>query len=158
MTKDNDFKRALDDAPKPTNMRLRAIIFINTATFCSTGTLIAWKMAQKEGVSSFDCNVFRSMWQIVLSLIILWWRGIHPWNDIPAGWMPLLLTRSGVQFALLFVILTTIEFLPMTICILLLNLNPFWSSILGYFVNGDTFYKIEILAIAICFGLVVGIT
>ena len=47
---------------------------------------------------------------------------------------------------------------PLSIVIILTNLAPFWSSILGYFINKEPIIRIEYIAMAICFSCVVGIT
>ena len=47
---------------------------------------------------------------------------------------------------------------PLALCVILFNLAPFWTSLLAKLVNDEHIFKLEYLAMIICFGLVICLT
>lgn len=46
---------------------------------------------------------------------------------------------------------------PITVSCLLFNMTPFWTILLGYWVNGEPLMKIDFVAMIVCFFCVAGI-
>jgi drug/metabolite transporter (DMT)-like permease len=46
--------------------------------------------------------------------------------------------------------------LPMALVMILYNTAPFWTSLLGLWVNGEQISKLEYVAIGLCFLLIIG--
>jgi drug/metabolite transporter (DMT)-like permease len=51
-----------------------------------------------------------------------------------------------------------ILYIPLALASIIFNLFPFWTSILAHCVRGDAIFKLEIVAMILCFLCVVGIT
>ena len=51
-----------------------------------------------------------------------------------------------------------IKLLPLSIAVILMNLAPFWCSLLGNYFNAEPIYKIEFMAMALCFVCIIGFT
>jgi len=47
--------------------------------------------------------------------------------------------------------------LPLSLQMIMFQTNPFWASILAYFMNGESISRIEYIAMIVCFGSVLGI-
>jgi len=50
------------------------------------------------------------------------------------------------------------KMIPLALATILFNLAPFWTSLLGYFINGENIYVFEYIAMGICLILVVCLT
>ena len=47
---------------------------------------------------------------------------------------------------------------PLTTAVVIFNTAPFLVSLMGYYFNGEAIYKVEYIAMIICFACVLGIT
>ena len=145
------------NTPNTTN-RLQAILFINLMTFGATFTNISFKIANANGVTAIDYQIFRGAFICLFIIPFLCAYGKHPVRDVPDGRFPIVVARSLFATLNFIFYMWAMTLLPMYLAVILNNLSPFWASILGTLVNGDKFYAIEFVAIAICFSCVVGIT
>jgi drug/metabolite transporter (DMT)-like permease len=48
--------------------------------------------------------------------------------------------------------------IPIALATILFNLAPFWTSFMGYFINGERIYMFQYFAMAICLVLIVCLT
>jgi len=147
----------VEDAVKYTS-RSRAIIFINLMTFGATFTNIAFKLANANGVSAVDYQIFRGFFICLFVIPFLLAFKKHPVKDVPEGRYPLVFLRGFLGTINFIFYMWAMTLLPMYLAVILNNLSPFWASVLGTAVNGDRFYMLEFLAMAICFACVIGIT
>jgi drug/metabolite transporter (DMT)-like permease len=46
--------------------------------------------------------------------------------------------------------------LPIALVMIIYNTAPFWTSLLGLWINGETISNLEYAAIGVCFMLVIG--
>lgn len=45
----------------------------------------------------------------------------------------------------------SLELIPFSLLVIIFQTNPFWTSILSYFVNGENIRLVEIASMLICF-------
>ena len=48
--------------------------------------------------------------------------------------------------------------IPFSLMVILYQTSPFWTSIMGYFLNGEPLYTVEIVGMVLCFVAIVAIT
>jgi drug/metabolite transporter (DMT)-like permease len=51
-----------------------------------------------------------------------------------------------------------VDRMPLSLAVILMNLSPFWCSILGNYFHNEPIYRIEFVAMAVCFLCVIGVT
>jgi len=51
-----------------------------------------------------------------------------------------------------------LQMIPLALAVILFNLSPFWTSLLGYLINNEPIFMHEYLAMAACLLCVVAIT
>ena len=155
MNKEEDYK----PAPSSSNLRMLAIVAINIYALCATGFGASFKVAAEEGVSVLDFSFYRSsMLLLFIQPIIHCITKKHPVKDLPRNLACLMVTRSLCGISAVILMSYTITLLPLSVYFVLFNLAPFWTSFLGYLINGEAIYAIEIVAMVLCIGCVVGIS
>ena len=82
----------------------------------------------------------------------------NPWSDLPSGNMTMILARGATGLTTTFCVLWSIKMIPISINMIVINLHPFWTGILGLLMNGEPFGKIDLFAMLICFAGIAGIT
>lgn len=50
------------------------------------------------------------------------------------------------------------KMIPIALATILFNLAPFWTSFMGYFINGEQIYMFQYFAMAVCLVLIVCLT
>ena len=93
---------------------------------------------------------------LLVGVLTIKFRGESVW--IPTDKMKLIFYRTILGTANFMLSIWVLTMVPLSIVIILTNLAPFWTSILGYMINSEPIIKIEYLAMAICFSCVVAIT
>jgi drug/metabolite transporter (DMT)-like permease len=140
----------VEDAVKYTS-RSRAIIFINLMTFGATFTNIAFKLANANGVSAVDYQIFRGFFICLFVIPFLLAFKKHPVKDVPEGRYPLVFLRGFLGTINFIFYMWAMTLLPMYLAVILNNLSPFlgqcsghgceWGQVLyaGVFGYGDMF-------------------
>jgi drug/metabolite transporter (DMT)-like permease len=106
-------------------------------TFGATFTNIAFKMANSNGVTAVDYQIFRGLFICLFIIPFLFGFKKHPVNDVPTGRYPIVIARSLFATGNFIFYMWAMTLLPMYLAVILNNLSPFWASILGTLVNGD---------------------
>ena len=113
-------------------------------------------MASSFGVTTAEFQCLRSVMFLVVGVLCCCYRGESVWISNHKIYLIFLRTILGTaNFMLSIWVLTMV---PLSIVIILTNLAPFWTSVLGYYINKEPIIKYEYLAMAICFTCVVAIT
>jgi drug/metabolite transporter (DMT)-like permease len=93
---------------------------------------------------------------LLLILPVMIYYKQHPWRDIPKGKYKYVCILTVFALSNFFTFMYTTRLLPLLILSLVGNLAPFWTSVLGYFVNGDRVLYVEFGAMVFCFLCIVG--
>jgi drug/metabolite transporter (DMT)-like permease len=149
-----------EEKPSSTStLRILAIVAINIYALVTTGVGASWKAAEENGVQLMEFSMFRSgMLFILIQPIIHCVTKKHPLNDLPRHLILLMCTRSFFGILAVIVMSYTITLLPLSVYFVLFNLAPFWTSFLGYLINGEGIYAVEIGAMVLCIACVIGIS
>ena len=51
-----------------------------------------------------------------------------------------------------------ISMIPLSLAVIMFNLSPFWTALLGKWFNNEPIFPLEYFAMTICFACVVGVT
>jgi drug/metabolite transporter (DMT)-like permease len=81
-----------------------------------------------------------------------------PCRDEPIGAVKFLLGRTFFGLAYLALVLISVLYIPLSLATVVVYLQPFWTSILAFFVNKESISPVEIVGMVICFAGVVGLT
>ena len=149
--------------------RLLAIISINISSFAAVGIAASFKMAAKNGVSVGDFQVYRAALMFIVMGPLNFLLGKKPCRDLQArgiGGLPAtdgqraltmcLRSLFGVLNFVLYIWVT--KMIPIALATILFNLAPFWTSFMGYFINGEKIYIFQYFAMAVCLVLIVCLT
>lgn len=66
--------------------------------------------------------------------------------------------RALLGWLITFLINAVLTMIPFTLLVILFQTSPFWTSIMGYSINGEPLYMVEIIGMILCFVAVVAIT
>ena len=171
MTKEGEegYNRSVETVPEKKDNRLLAIIAVNLSAIGCCGIGATYKMAQKNDVSIGDFQVFRAALMFLVMAPVTFSLGKQPCRDLQArgvNGLPAtnfqrtvtMCCRSlfGVGNFVLYI--WVMKMIPLALATILFNLAPFWTSLLGYFINGENIYVFEYIAMGICLILVVCLT
>ena len=56
-----------------------------------------------------------------------------------------------------YAVLWSVALIPISISMIVLNLNPFWTCIFAFYLNKEPFTRVDLTAMVVCFAAVVGI-
>ena len=132
---------------------------MNLTAIGLTGQSVMFKFALAEGARVFDYTVFRNVSVIIIAAIQLSCAGLNPVKTFPwADKKQILLGRiiAGQSNFVLFNY--TLNFVPLTLMMIIFRTNSFWTSILAYCFFNEKMTLLEIIAMLLCFGSMVTIT
>jgi drug/metabolite transporter (DMT)-like permease len=117
--------------------RNKAIFAINLFAFFSQCTAVMFLKGNEHGLPVEDFMVFRCFTFFLFAIPALIKEGKMPFRDEPEGSMKYLIIRPifGITQVTLFMWSTT--FIPLALAIIVINLRPFWTSILAYLINKE---------------------
>jgi drug/metabolite transporter (DMT)-like permease len=81
-----------------------------------------------------------------------------PCRDEPVGAVKFLLARTFFGLSYVALVLMAVLYIPLSLSVVVVYLQPFWTSILAFFINKESISPIEIVGMIICFAGVVGLT
>ena len=155
--------------PEKKDNRLLAIISINLSALGCCGIGATYKMAALNDVTIGDFQVFRAALMFLVMSPITYGTGHQPCRDLQArgvdgkpatnGQRALtmcLRSLFGVGNFTLYI--WVMKMIPLALATILFNLAPFWTSLLGYFINGEKIFVFEYIAMGVCLILVVCLT
>merc|ERR1719246_160415 len=74
-----------------------------------------------------------------------------PCADMPWSKFPIVVVRSFFGVSCFVCATWALTLIPLSLQTILFNLNPFWVSILGYFINGEKVTSIEYICMSVSF-------
>ena len=91
----------------------------------------------------------------LVSVILVTCLGINVWH-LPESkskneWIKLLVIRSIAGHACFITFQYSFLFAPVSVLIIIFQTNPFYTSILAYFVNGEVLLRYELFGMMLCF-------
>jgi len=136
--------------------RVLAMICVTVFTMSGCLTQISFKKAEEYGVSVAEFTIFNAGVRLLLMPFVHFFTKTNPWT-YPAGNKTMILARGATGLATMFAVFWSVKLIPISISMIILNLNPFWTGILGLLVNGEPFGKADLIAMLVCFMGIVGI-
>ena len=134
------------------------MICITAFALCSCLTQISFKKAESYGASVAEYTIFNAATRLMIMPFVHIFLKTNPWTDLPSGNMTMILARGATGLTTTFAVLWSIKMIPISICMIVINLHPFWTGILGLLMNGEPFGKVDLFAMLICFAGIAGIT
>ena len=94
------------------------------------------KIATRDkGVDVIDLCLVRTLGNFILAIPVLFVSKKHPINDVPKEFRLTLAIRSLLGIIGFTTMVYATKYLPIFIVQIIFNTAPFWTSILGYFIN-----------------------
>ena len=124
---------------------------MNIHTMCSMIVLVIFKSIRPYGLTVLDFGLARNVFNFTTSMILSRFLNISPVKDFPSEKKWYLLARAFVGQTCFFGFNYVSLLIPLSLQNIILQTSPFWTSILGYFINNDTVSKMEIGAMILCF-------
>jgi len=138
--------------------RKRAILFINLFALTIPAIGMVFRKAVENGVSTLDFSIARALILFCTMSIINIYKKQKPWQMLPLNRVPTVLLRSSIGFINFIMYMLAVKLIPLSLAVILMNLSPFWCSLLGNYFNKEPIYRVEFLAMAVCFLCVIGVT
>ena len=131
--------------------RLKAVLFINLSYFAMFFYNVFLKVAINEkGIHPFDLCLVRAVMKLILcgALIVATGQSFHVQRRDRC---PMIL-RCVIDLCGYIGIIFGVPMVPLIVMSTIFQTAPFWASILGYFVLGETISCFEIVAMILSFG------
>ena len=120
-------------------------------------TQVSFIKAEQYGASVAEFTIFNAATRLLLMPFVHLFLKTNPWTDLPSGNMTMICARGATGLITMFAVFWSIKMIPISISMIILNLHPFWTGILGLLMNGEPFGKVDLIAMFICFAGIVGI-
>ena len=136
---------------------LTAIIFVNTAAVAQISHGAIFKHVHNTyGFEIIDFFFMRNVSLFLVSLIVTYFMKIDifdlPQDKTRLEWFKWILLRSVCGHLNFCLFNTSFLFAPVALIFIVFQTNPFFASIFGYFVNGESVSNFEIGGMVLCFG------
>ena len=131
--------------------------------FCLANTLqcILYKFMSERGVDLLEYTLFRNLTIMALSLALLYLQRRDPVKEGFAMTEEIrkrLFVRAVLGLVITLIINACLTMIPFSLLVILFQTSPFWTSIMGYYYNGEPLYAMEIVGMVLCFIAVLYIT
>jgi len=148
----------VDELRKKPDNRCLAVISINLFAVSTTLTAVMFLYGQKYKLQVLEFVCIRNIVFLLFTIPLLVISKKMPCRDEPVGSVKFMATRAFFGISYLVAVLTAVIFIPLSLSVVVVYLQPFWTSILAYFINGEPISAVEIIAMLVCFAAVVGLT
>ena len=122
--------------------------FVIGATFQS---VIYKVLALEDKIGLWDWTLLRNLLILILAMIGLAIKRINPFKAVPRAMWGVLFGRVVTSTLLNMFMNVSLELIPYSLLVVLYQTNPFMTSILSYFLNGEKINKIEALGMVLSF-------
>lgn len=112
-------------------------------------------LAVQHKVTLLEYTVLRNFAIILISTVIHTRRDIDPLISVPQNQRYPILWRAIFGTSVSLLINASLELIPFSLLVILFQTNPFWTTILGYFINKEHIFAVELIGIIICFAAVI---
>ena len=127
------------------------MIFINIFCIFDTVDNINAKVAIDKGVKVMDLALARIGLNFVSACLFVYFCNQHIYKAIPGRYYCTLTYRSLMLLVGQVLNVFSISILPLSLLTILQNTQAFWTALMGYLINRETFLRIEIIGILACF-------
>lgn len=139
--------------------RTKAIVTVNIYGAAYAGQAVLFKILSRSGVGLAEFQLFRNVAMIGFSGLYLMYIGLNPVTaDVDDSTRRLLIYRCLVGQFNFFLINLCITLIPLSLLTILFQTNPFWITILSYFINREPILPNELLGMLVCFVAVIFIS
>eukprot|EP00352_Strombidinopsis_acuminata_P002455 CAMPEP_0176395482 /NCGR_PEP_ID=MMETSP0126-20121128/43443_1 /TAXON_ID=141414 ORGANISM="Strombidinopsis acuminatum, Strain SPMC142" /NCGR_SAMPLE_ID=MMETSP0126 /ASSEMBLY_ACC=CAM_ASM_000229 /LENGTH=378 /DNA_ID=CAMNT_0017768385 /DNA_START=27 /DNA_END=1163 /DNA_ORIENTATION=+ len=153
---DDSFIRILDTSTQVlTNLsqdsHFKGFFYMNLFCMSQTGLNIIQKWLIPQGVTLSAFTLYRNATNFTVIATLVYLSGRRPFTDFPRSLRGTMVLRSIFGTIGFIGMAYNLTLLPMAVIMIIYQTNPFWNSLLSYWVNGDPVQKVEIVAMIICF-------
>jgi drug/metabolite transporter (DMT)-like permease len=114
-------------------------------------TNILFKTLKVDGVTPIDFLLFRNLFVVIVNTILLYKKQINPIKSVPNHLRFWLGMRVLVGLTCSICFTFCIGLLPLSLLMIIIQTCPFWTSVLGYFLNHEMLQRFEIIGMVIAF-------
>ena len=132
-----------------------AILAINLYCLFDTADNINVKIAMEKDVAVMDLALSRLFFNFLAASVMVCCYKKHVIRDVDGRFKSPLIYRSFMLLVGQTMNVFAISLLPLGLLTIIQNTQAFWTAILAYFINKETFYKVEGVGIVACFAGVV---
>ena len=150
--------RAQPSAPVRPDNRPLALIAVNCFAFCAILTQVCSKLAAERGCPLPDFALLTAVFRMIVNGGIMHWQGKHMWRDLPTGAGLFIAIRAICNIVIIYGVLYSVRLIPIAISNIILKSSPFWTGLLSMCLNNEPFTRMDLIAMILCFGFIVGIT
>ena len=137
---------------KPKDNRYRAIFFINTYNFAAAAMSAIFKIIARQGVSVADLCVTRAFAAMICTTGYMYYYGMNPFRDLAKKYFPIVCFRAVTGFTVFAFFIYAITLMPLALHMILVQTNPFWTSVFCLLILKEQIKNFEYAAMMICFG------
>ena len=145
----NDWKEEEESTVK--DNKCLAILTMSLSTFFGTCMAATYKVIAVEGFHIAEFTVMRNISSLVIASIWCCFSGYQPLKLFPWNNKYTLLSRSFAGQANFVLLNLGISMAPISLVMFVWQTNPFWVSIMAYFMLKEAMYRSEVIAMFICF-------
>ena len=108
-------------------------------------------MANQDKVSLLEYTVLRNLMILSIAMLIMRKSDTDLLSAVPSDRQFALYGRALCGFSVSFLLNASLELIPFSLLVIIYQTNPFWTSLLSYFFNGEKVHAIEITSMLMCF-------
>lgn len=105
----------------------------------------------ETSVSVIDLALARILLNFAAACVMVYCAGKHVTKDVPGNFKCALSYRSVMILVDQILNVYAISILSLGVVTILQNTQAFWTAILAYYFNGESFYAVEAIGIVACF-------
>ena len=128
-----------------------AILAINLYCLFDTADNVNVKIGMEKDVAVMDLALSRLFFNFVAASIMVCCYKQHVIRNVDRRFKSPLIYRSFMLLVGQTMNVFAISLLPLGLLTIIQNTQAFWTAILAYFINKETFYKVEGVGIVACF-------
>ena len=137
------------------NAQTKAVVMMNVYCLANTAQSCIWKMMTENNTADLmEYTLFRSLTIMALAGFVLWWQNRNPYEDgiaLDEETRKIMLWRAILGYCTTLFINASLQMISFSLLVIIYQTAPFWMTYLSYRINGEPIYKLEALAMVLCF-------
>jgi drug/metabolite transporter (DMT)-like permease len=113
---------------------------------------------KKYGLNVLDFMLTRQILFFMFSIPALIIAKKVPFRDEPTGSIKFMIFRLCFGITTTAFTMWAVTYIPIALSTVVINLAPFWTAVLAFFINKEAITLVEIVCMIVCFLCVVGLT
>ena len=106
---------------------------------------------QQDKLTLIEYTLYRNVAILIICFVLLRLKNIDPIQDLPNDKSMMMYARALLGLLISIAVNTSILLIPFSVMVILFQTNPFFTSILSYFVNREPIIPVELLGMVVCF-------